>query len=67
MCIVRCTSLEGCVSVSVKLENDTLTCGFFDKSPLSYENSASYASDYLGQALYLPQVSAKCKIAFHLI
>ena len=45
VCIVRCTSLNGCVSVSVKQDNDGITCEFFDKSPHSYENAASYISD----------------------
>ena len=46
-CIVRCTSLNGCASVSVKKENDGITCEFFDKSPYSYENAASYVSDII--------------------
>ena len=67
MCIARCTSLVGCVSVSVKLENETLTCGFFDKSPLSYNNSASYASNNLWTSFVPPPGEWKMRKRLNLI
>ena len=57
MCIVRCTSLDGCISVSVKSENNILTCEFFDKSPRSFWRPAShtYRSDSTWTSFVPPQ------------